>query len=83
MHLFDVSIAGEINLDQILYGIPREIPLEREIPATGYAVTLGSSRVIRKGEGATTGTRESLRCPRPRAPVRPPGTLLLRSRIKQ
>jgi len=58
MHLFDVSIAGEINLDQILYGIPREIPLEREIPATGYAVTLGSSRVIRKGEGATTGTRE-------------------------
>ncbi len=54
MHLFDVSI-GEINLDQILYGIRREIPLEREILATGYAVTLGSSSAIVAHNLATLG----------------------------
>ena len=27
---FDVSIAGEINLDLILYGLPETMPVERE-----------------------------------------------------
>jgi hypothetical protein len=29
MTLFDISIAGEINLDFILYGLPREMPTDR------------------------------------------------------
>ena len=28
---FAISIAGEINLDLILYGLPQEMPVEREI----------------------------------------------------
>jgi sugar/nucleoside kinase (ribokinase family) len=43
---FDVTIAGEINLDLILYGLAKEIPVEREILATGFEVTLGSSSAI-------------------------------------
>ncbi|MGB0013181.1 MAG: carbohydrate kinase family protein [Candidatus Sulfotelmatobacter sp.] len=43
---FDVTIAGEINLDLVLYGIPAEIPLERELLASGFEVTLGSSSAI-------------------------------------
>lgn len=43
---FDVSIAGEINLDLILYGLPEEIPLEREMLATDFQVTLGGSSAI-------------------------------------
>jgi sugar/nucleoside kinase (ribokinase family) len=43
---FDVSIAGEINLDLILYGLPEEMPLERELLASGFQMTLGSSSAI-------------------------------------
>jgi sugar/nucleoside kinase (ribokinase family) len=43
---FDITIAGEINLDLILYGLPREIPVERELLASGFQVTLGSSSAI-------------------------------------
>jgi len=43
---FDVTIAGEINLDLVLYGLPSEIPLDRELLATGLEVTLGSSSAI-------------------------------------
>ena len=43
---FDVTIAGEINLDLILYGLPREMPLERELLASNFQVTLGSSSAI-------------------------------------
>lgn len=46
MHRFDVTIAGEINLDLILYGLPREIPVEREVLANGFRLTLGSSSAI-------------------------------------
>lgn len=42
----DVSIAGEINLDLILYGLPEHLPLEREILATNFEVTLGGSSSI-------------------------------------
>src|ERR1700761_269553 len=55
MFAFDVSIAGEINLDQILYGIPEEIPTEREVLATGFEVTLGSSSAILAHNLATLG----------------------------
>lgn len=43
---FDVTIAGEINLDLILYGLPEVMPLERELLANGFRLTLGSSSAI-------------------------------------
>jgi len=33
MPQFDVTIAGELNLDLILYGLPQELPPERELLA--------------------------------------------------
>jgi sugar/nucleoside kinase (ribokinase family) len=43
---FDITIAGEINLDIILYGLPDDLPQERELLANGSCVTLGSSSAI-------------------------------------
>jgi sugar/nucleoside kinase (ribokinase family) len=42
----DISIAGEINLDLILYGLPEAMPVERELLATDFQITLGSSSAI-------------------------------------
>lgn len=42
----DLIIAGEINLDLILYGLPEWLPLERELLAAGFRMTLGSSSAI-------------------------------------
>lgn len=44
--MFDITIAGEINLDLILYGLPQIMPVERELLATDFQVTLGSSSAI-------------------------------------
>ena len=46
MALFDITIAGEINLDLVLYGLEKEIPVEREVLASGFELTLGSSSAI-------------------------------------
>jgi sugar/nucleoside kinase (ribokinase family) len=46
MARFDVTIAGELNLDLILYGLPRDLPTERELLADGMNLTLGSSSAI-------------------------------------
>ncbi len=43
---FDLTIAGEVNLDLILYGLDTEIPVDREVLATGFEMTLGSSSAI-------------------------------------
>ena len=43
---FDVTIAGELNLDLILYGLPEELPPERELLADRMMLTLGSSSAI-------------------------------------
>lgn len=43
---FDVTIAGEINLDLILYGLDAQMPVERELLASGFRATLGSSSAI-------------------------------------
>jgi len=43
---FDVTIAGEINLDLILYGLPEAMPVERELLANDFRLTLGSSSAI-------------------------------------
>lgn len=44
--LFDITIAGEINLDLILYGLPEAMPQERELLASDFCLTLGSSSAI-------------------------------------
>jgi sugar/nucleoside kinase (ribokinase family) len=46
MPQFDVAIAGELNLDLILYGLPEELPTERELLARQMMLTLGSSSAI-------------------------------------
>jgi sugar/nucleoside kinase (ribokinase family) len=46
MDRFDVAIVGEINPDLIVYGLPRELPEEREVLASGFTLTLGSSSAI-------------------------------------
>jgi sugar/nucleoside kinase (ribokinase family) len=54
---FDVTIAGEINLDLILYGLPRELPPEREIIARDMVLTLGASSAIAAHNLAALGNR--------------------------
>src|SRR5260370_1251954 len=47
MPRFDVTIAGELNLDLILYGLPDELPPERELLADRMMLTLvGSSSIV-------------------------------------
>jgi sugar/nucleoside kinase (ribokinase family) len=46
MATFDVCVIGEINLDLILYGLPKDLVLDRELLASGLALTLGSSSAI-------------------------------------
>ena len=43
---FDLIIAGEVNLDLILYGLQEDIPLDREVLAGDFELTLGSSSAI-------------------------------------
>jgi sugar/nucleoside kinase (ribokinase family) len=57
MGKLDVSIAGEINLDLILYGLPQELPTERELLGTGFTVTLGSSSAILAHNLAALGSK--------------------------
>lgn len=46
MSRFDVTVAGELNLDLILYGVPDELPRERELLADRMMLTLGGSSSI-------------------------------------
>ncbi len=46
MTTFDISVIGELNLDLILYGLPDELVLERELLASDLRITLGSSSAI-------------------------------------
>lgn len=57
MHSFDVTIAGELNLDLILYGVPEEIPRERELLVNDVNLTLGSSSAIVAHNLASLGDR--------------------------
>jgi len=54
---FDITIAGEINLDLILYGLPADLPLEQELLADGLELTLGSSSAITAHNLAALGSR--------------------------
>src|SRR5580692_5580670 len=57
MPRFDVTIAGEINADLILYGVPEELPRERELLAKGMMLTLGGSSSIMAHNLASLGSR--------------------------
>jgi sugar/nucleoside kinase (ribokinase family) len=57
MSKLDIAIAGEINLDLILYGLPELMPTERELLASDFAITLGSSSAILAHNLAALGSR--------------------------
>jgi len=53
----DISIVGETNLDLILYGLPQEMPVEREILGSDFDMTLGGSSSILAHNLSVLGTR--------------------------
>ncbi len=53
----DVCVVGEINMDIILSGLPKELVLERELLATDASITLGSSSAICAHNLAMLGTK--------------------------
>ena len=57
MPQFDIAIAGELNLDLILYGLPGALPPEREILARDMVLTLGGSSAIAAHNLAILGNR--------------------------
>jgi len=57
MPRFDIAIAGEINLDLILYGLPEQMATERELLASDFAITLGSSSAILAHNMAALGSK--------------------------
>ena len=60
MPILDVCVVGEINLDLILYGLPKELVLDRELLASGLALTLGSSSAICAHNLAMLGSKVGL-----------------------
>ena len=54
---FDVTLAGDTDLDVLFYGLPEELPLERELLANGMAVRLGGSAAITAHNLAALGSR--------------------------
>ena len=44
--MIEVCVVGEVNLDLILYGLPKELLPDVELLASGMALTLGSSSAI-------------------------------------
>jgi len=44
--MIEVCVVGELNLDLILYGLPKDLAVDRELLASGMSVTLGSSSAI-------------------------------------
>src|SRR5215475_15236225 len=57
MPRFDVTIAGELNLDLILYGLPEQLPPERELMTDRMMLTLGGSSAIVAHNLAALGSR--------------------------
>ena len=57
MSKFEITIAGEVNLDLILYGLEESLPLDREILASNFEMTLGSSSAILAHNLAVLGRR--------------------------
>jgi sugar/nucleoside kinase (ribokinase family) len=57
MSQIEVCVIGEINLDLILYGLPKVLQLDRELLANNIALTLGSSSGIFAHNLSTLGTK--------------------------
>ena len=57
MPRFDITLAGELNLDLILYGLPDALAPERELLADRMMLTLGSSSAIVAHNLAALGSR--------------------------
>jgi sugar/nucleoside kinase (ribokinase family) len=57
MPRFDVTLAGELNLDLILYGLPEQLQPEREVLADRMMLTLGASSAIVAHNLAALGNR--------------------------
>jgi len=57
---FDVTLVGEANLDLLLYGLPEELPPDRELVADSMALTLGGSPAITAHNLAALGSRTGL-----------------------
>jgi sugar/nucleoside kinase (ribokinase family) len=55
--MIEVCVVGELNLDLILYGLPKDLILDREHLASGLAFTLGSSSAIFAHNLSVLGTR--------------------------
>lgn len=60
MSQFDVALAGEFNLDLVLYGLPENLPPERELLANEMALQLGGSTAITAHNLARLGSRVGL-----------------------
>ncbi len=57
---FDVVLAGEVNLDLLLYGLPEALPPERELLATDMAILMGGSPAITAHNMAKLGSKVGL-----------------------
>ncbi|MGA7380705.1 MAG: carbohydrate kinase family protein [Terriglobales bacterium] len=55
--MIEVCVVGELNLDLILYGLPKDLVLDREHLASGLALTLGSSSAIFAHNLSSLGTQ--------------------------
>ena len=57
MSQFDITLAGEANLDLLLHGLPEDLPTDRELLADGMALALGGSSAITAHNLAALGSR--------------------------
>jgi len=55
--VIEVCVVGELNLDLILYGIPKDLTPDRELLASGMGFTLGSSSAILAHNLSVLGTK--------------------------
>ncbi len=57
MPQFDITLAGEANLDMVFYGLPDELPMERELLATSLSTLMGGSAAITAHNLAALGSK--------------------------
>ena len=57
MKQFDITLAGEANVDLLFHGLPEDLPADRELLADGMALTLGGSPAITAHNLASLGSR--------------------------
>jgi sugar/nucleoside kinase (ribokinase family) len=64
MALFDLTLAGDTALDMLLYGLPDDLPPERELLVKSMELALGGSAAITAHNAAVLGLRVGLITPR-------------------